>query len=236
MSDPFPATEGKLAPHWRALMADLAPRLDQRAAKVHLGPTYVSSQIVTSFTGEAVRRAGRHRGNPMPIVPFQRICSGWEAWLGYRETWTAIAGAKSFTFASSDLTIFLATIESETFHQILRAEWAGPTKNEHDGWSFKPDDAGHPHWQIDVTETMQKDLEFEAARELLRSSAPKEFCASDQEVAPVPPWYRIDRMHFASAVRPWVDGFKAHGPANLASVRAWVVKTVDLLNIELARL
>jgi hypothetical protein len=106
---------------------------------------------------------------------------------------------------------------------------------EVDGWSFRPSNAGHPHWQVDVTEAVRADAEFEAARQLLLEAAPREFGFQEPQVA-YPAWYEIGRMHLASAMRPWVDADIAHGPTSLMAVRAWVVRTIEILNIELARL
>ncbi|WP_414471945.1 hypothetical protein [Microvirga sp. M2] len=236
MPDPFSATEGELAPHWNTLTAELVPQLDIRASKVSLKAAPVGDKLIASFIGEAARRAGRLRGDPMPVVPFRSISSNWEVWLGYREVWTLKGGnPKRFNFASSDLTIFFAIAGSEAFQQILRAEWMGPEKSL-EGWSFKPSNAAHPHWQIDIAETLKLDADLEAARELLREVEPREFGAPEPAPVPDPPWYQIGRMHLASAMRPWADGLIAHGPADLAAVRMWVVNTVNLLQIELERI
>jgi hypothetical protein len=220
-------------------MNQLGGELDRRASRVSLRPSVVGDQIITSFAGEAVRRAGRYRGNPMPVVPLRVIGHDWEVWLGYREVWNSLTGVERFAFSSADLTIFFAIAQSEVFQQILRAEWMGLSK-DNDGWSFKPSDAGHPHWQIDAIEVLKEDRELEAARELLRETAeeaaPREFGEPEPGSAPIPPWYEMARMHLASGMRPWDDNRIAHGPADLAAVRAWVVDTVALLNVELARL
>lgn len=236
MPEPLSATRGRLKPHWNTLMRELAAELAPRASRVSLLPTVVGDQIITSFRGEAVRRAGRYRGNPMPVVPLRVVGRDWEIWLGYREVWNSLVAAERFAFSSADLTIFFAIARSEVFQQILRAEWMGPSKDI-DGWSFKPIDAGHPHWQIDAIEVFKENRELEAARELLReAAAPREFREPGPGSLPTPPWYEIARMHLASGMRPWVDNEIAHGPCDLAAVRAWVVNTVGLLNIELGRL
>ena len=82
----------------------------------------------------------------------------------------------------------------------------------------------------------RQDRELEAARQLLRETEPREFGEPRLVSIPFPPWFEIARMHLASGMRPWLDDLIAHGPSDLAAVRAWVVKTVYLLNIELDRL
>jgi len=235
MVDPFSVTSEGLKPHWNTLMTELAAHLDPRTSRVALIPTVVGNQIITSFAGDVVRLAGRNRGNPTPVAPLRAVGRDWEVWLGYREVWTLLTGVQRFVFSSADLTIFFAIAQSEDFQQILRAEWTGQSKDV-DGWSFKPSDAGHPHWQIDAIEVFRQDRELEAARQLLRETEPREFGEPGPVSIPFPPWFEIARMHLASGMRPWLDDLIAHGPSDLAAVRAWVVKTVYLLNIELARL
>jgi len=235
MADPFSVTRGGLQPHWNTLMSELAAHLEPRASRVVLAPEVVGSQIITSFAGDVVRRAGRNRGNPTPVVPLRAADRDWEVWLGYREAWTLLTGVERFVFSSADLTIFFAIGRNEDFQQILRAEWIGQSKDV-DGWSFKPSDAGHPHWQIDAIEVFRQNRELEAARQLLIETEPREFGQPEPASMPFPPWFEIARMHLASGMRPWLDDLIAHGPSDLAAVRAWVVKTVCLLNIELARL
>jgi hypothetical protein len=236
MADPFSATRGGLKPHWNTLITELAAHLDARAAKVALIPEVVGNQLITSFAGDAVRRARRNRGNPIPVVPLQVLGRDWEVWLGYREVWTLLDRVEKFVFSSADLTVFFAVGQSEDFQQILRAEWVGPSKDLDDCWSFKPNNAGHPHWQIDAIEVVKEDRNLIAARQLLIETEPREFGEPEPASIRFPPWYEIARMHLASGMRPWFDDLIAHGPSELAAVRAWVVKTVGLLNIELARL
>jgi hypothetical protein len=235
MPDPLCSTDGTLAPHWNTLIGELAPYLHPRSSTVALRPTSVGEQIIASFSGEVVRRATRHRGGPVPIVPLRDLKHSWEVWIGYREVWTLLGRRNRFAFSSSDITVFFSISNSGSFQQILRAEWTGLAK-EVQGWAFRPNNAGHPHWQIDVTEVLLADNELEAARRLLREVEPREFGTPQQATLQYPPWYEIGRMHLASAMRPWVDSRIAHGPTGLGAVRTWVVHTIQLLNVELARL
>ena len=166
MVDPFSVTSGGLKPHWNTLMTELAAHLDPRTSRVALIPTVVGNQIITSFAGDVVRLAGRNRGNPTPVAPLRAVGRDWEVWLGYREVWTLLTGVERFVFSSADLTIFFAIAQSEDFQQILRAEWTGQSKDV-DGWSFKPSDAGHPHWQIDAIEVFRQDRDAALCSALL---------------------------------------------------------------------
>jgi hypothetical protein len=117
----------------------------------------------------------------------------------------------------------------------MRAEWMGLVQDV-EGWSFRPPNAGHPHWQIDLAQVLREDAEFRAARQLLREAEPKAFGETEADESRYPPWYEISRVHLASAIRPWVDETIAHGPGDLNAVRSWVIGTIRLLNVELARL
>jgi hypothetical protein len=235
MPDPYPSTPGSLQPHWNTLLTELAPYLDAQASKISLTADAVGEEIVSSFRGEVARRANRYRGGPVPVVPLRSVLArSWEAWIGYREVWALLRAPNSFAFSSADITVFLTVANSGVFQQVLRAEWIG-VEEEADGWSFRPSDAGHPHWQIDVTEAVRADAELEAARQLLLEATPREFGSVEPSRA-YPAWYEIGRMHLASAMRPWVDADIAHGPTSLLAIRAWVIRTIEILSIELARL
>src|SRR5271165_1545671 len=108
----------------------------------------------------------------MPVAPLRSLRGTWEAWVGYREVWNSLPGTEKFVFASSDITLFFTIAGTEDFQQILRAEWMGLTNNAGD-WTFTPGNAAHPHWQIDITETLKSDTDLQTARELLRDSAPR---------------------------------------------------------------
>jgi hypothetical protein len=235
MSEPCYSTPATLGPHWNILVSDLTPCLHPRASKVALESEVVGDRLITHFSGSIVRRAARHRGGSVPVVPLRDLAHNWEVWLGYREVWMMLGGRNRFIFSSSDITVFFVVANSEAFQQILRAEWMGPAKDS-EGWYFRPSDAGHPHWQVDVIDVLRADANLEAAHQLLMDAEPREFGNPDLARLADPPWYEIGRMHFASAMRPWVDSLIAHGPSNLAAVRAWVVNTIGTLNIELARL
>jgi hypothetical protein len=234
MPDPVTVTFGQLSPHWNLLSTNLVGKLDPRSSKAVLEPASIGEQLVLSFTGEPVRRASRLKGGYQTVVPFRNISRNWEVWLGYREVWKLVERNR-FLFSSSDLTVFFAAPNSEVFQQVLRAEWVGQEKLA-DGWFFRPHNAGHPHWQIDVGETLKSDADLVAARELLREPVAKEFGAPETTAIDGAPWDQIGRIHFASAMRPWLDTNLAYGPAEPRSVRAWVLSTVSILQTEFDRL
>lgn len=235
MPDPFRATQGELSPHWASLEQEIAKTLGGPSPK--LAGNIIGPRLVTTFVGDSVRRAGRLLGDNLPVTPCITLSRDWEAWLGYREVWSRSTGAANrFDFSSSDLTVYVTRAQAESFQQILRAEWSGVTKGKDEEWCFRPQDAGHPHWQIDIGETLKADRDLEAARALIQESAPREFGEAVAAPPQNPPWYQLGRMHFASAMRPWSDEAIAHGPDGLMALRRWVLGTIRLLRLELARL
>lgn len=235
MTEPFRITKGKLGAHWSTLEKEIAGFLDGPTPK--LSGSLVGPRLVVAFAGSAVRRAGRLRGQSLPVMPYVILSQNWEAWLGYREVWCSTVGTTNrLDFSSCDLTVFITRAKAEAFQQILRAEWSGVEKGADEQWCYRPHDAGHPHWQIDIGETLEADKDLEAARALLLESEPREFGEPAVAIPESPPWFQLGRMHFASAMRPWMDEAIAHGPSDLIALRSWVRSTIRLLRLELSRL
>ena len=204
MLEPFVVSKGRLGPHWNALELELTDQFQAKPREVLIRPSYVANSAIAAINGSAVRRVGRLRGGDTLVARLMSVGANWEAWIGYREVWRRADTRNQFLFSSADITLFLCNVSSASFQQVLRAEWAGVT-NQAGNWTFTPDNAGHPHWHIDITEGLRADAEWEAARQLLRDSAPKDFGASVSETATDPPWYNIGLIHLASAMRPWVE-------------------------------
>lgn len=233
MSDPFETTNGKLRPHWDALRASIIPALDAKASDTTLDVLPSPSQQIAIFNGSAARRANRLRGAPVPVVPLCSVSARGEAWLGYREVWSQISRTKC-RFESADLTLFFAAESSEAFQQVLRAEWIGFTEDGAGEWIQRPTNAGHPHWHLDIIESMRQDDELSSAISLLRESEPREFGIRPASVSVTS--FNFGRMHLASGARPWIDNIIAHGPKALKDIRNWVAATVRSLRSEIGRL
>jgi hypothetical protein len=207
-----------------------------RPPNIQIGAPSIGAALVAGFVGSDTKYVGRLRGGRTSVAPLSQITNRWEAWIGFNETWN-VTTLPRYRFGACNLTVFLSQGGIEPFYQILRAEWTGPEESGKDIWSFRPDDAGHPHWQIDVPEMLFNDLEISTARELLRDTAPREFGAAEMHVkSERPPYYKLGSMHFASGMRPWSDDQIAYGPKQLREVRSWVINTIRLLRLELDRL
>ena len=105
MSECFIATEGELKPHWNTLESELKQIFRTAEAKGKILSSPVGSQIIAVFMGTDARRAGRLRGDPIPVVLLSSVGSGWDAWIGLRESWRHTSGNK-YRFSSADITVF----------------------------------------------------------------------------------------------------------------------------------
>jgi len=236
MPEPYLTSHGKLSPHWHTLREEIKAANRKGIKDVDLTAEATATMLVASLSGKETRRANRHRGDPIPVIPFRQIGADWDAWFGYREVWKPTSQSR-FAFSSADLTIFFAPVETEAFEQVLRAEWMGPNELDTNIWSFRPENAGHPHWQIDVTETLQANADYQSAMELVRApDVPREFGVEPEKSSPVAPWINLGRIHFASSMRPWLDSHIAHRPQDLGQIRQWVISTLSILDSEFERL
>ena len=235
MADPLEKTGGNLEVHWRTLEVEISRHLLAETKPIKLNSSSVGQQTIATLAGEGTRLATRLRGQKVPVAPFCAASSGWNAWLGYREVWS-LAANQRFAFSSADLTIFVAPETVDEYQQLLRAEWVGVSTDGLGGWAFSPPDAGHPHWQMDIGEALQRDGDVASALDLLKETAPMEFGAAAMRGAASFPWMLTGRMHLASAMRPWSDAEICHGPRGLNDIRSWVTSTIKTLRTELRRL
>jgi hypothetical protein len=236
MPEPLRSTQGALEAHWNTLANQLAAELDQRSHGIVIKADPIETAIVARVAGGSTRLATRLPGQRVTVVPLREISTRWDAWIGYREVWES-AKLKQYSFSSADITIFLSPHSAEAFQQILRAEWVGLTEDDLGDWIFRPSDAGHPHWQVDIVDCIRTDREVATALSLLKETSPREFEPEGFSSGSIPPPYlNLGRMHLAASMRPWSDLEIAHGPACLADVRGWVVHATRILGRELARL
>jgi hypothetical protein len=235
MSDPLFASEGQLQPHWNTLSDDVLNLLALKP-KVKIQANPAANSLIAAFYGET-ETTGRLKGGRMTIVPLCLLSKNWEAWIGFREVWQSTPTIKNtFVFDSCDLTIFMTEKDSKVFRQLLRAEWSGLSENGENNWMFRPSDAGHPHWQVDVAEMLSRDADVSSALELLKDTAPKQFGAQPTVSSNLMPFLKVGAMHLASSMRPWTDSEIAHGPKELVQIRQWATGTIQLLVCELDRL
>jgi hypothetical protein len=141
------------------------------------------------------------------------------------------------------LTVHIGYVGDPVKPQALRLEWPGIRDWAGAGPGFQSPGAGHPHWQVDVLESLAEQNTQTESFELEPSSVVEEFGA---EVIAIP----IDKlllsltfesMHLASAARWWIAATagqsKQHinAPSDLASLTRWLTEGVFYIQQELGR-
>lgn len=187
------------------------------------------------------------------MAPLLRLTGGMWAWLGYQEEWgfqQRVAGTRALTFRSLSMTVHFGWKDDLIKPQIFRAEWAGfaPWAGKVSGFQGK--NAGHPHWQFDVLESLSSEAHDQHAKELLlllrdedddTEGEVKEFepVADREVITDIIRAQKLSKIHFASAAPWWKApplGDHAHTPENVQQAQLWVSKTLAYLKEELSRL
>lgn len=206
-----------------------------------------TTPIVAALSGAECERIERNRGvGTVAVAPMQKIRDDLWSWISYREEWER-AERKMLRFRTASLTFYFG-LKSDRFKpQMFRLEWSGWANWYTDTLGFQAANAGHPHWQFDVLESLSDDEGVERAnilRDLLRDNTENEV----QEFAPQMPssdvrdlvsMQSISRIHFPSAAAWWQKPpheSHAHSPESSANIRKWLEKSLDYISIELDRL
>ena len=116
----------------------------------------------------------------------------------------------------------------------MRLEWVGPNAS-----SFQVD-VGHPHWQIDVLETLNNRQTENVARfEPDTKASPKPFAVTEgsKPEANYLQNMKINRMHLASAAAWWKSDPEqiSFVPENENDLDKWLKQSIIYLRKELRR-
>jgi hypothetical protein len=247
---PLRLPEAQLRAHFRALGEVFAKHVDGSATP-ELYADWTGDLVLVAMGGNGLERAARNRGPHSWVAPLIQIGGGLWTWLGYREQWSPEPPAgetKRFSFRSGGLTVHLGQRSSLQKPQIFRAEWAGWARWDRAEFGFQAGDAGHPHWQFDVLDSLRRDEAEERATTYLAvlkqeqdGESPPDFAPEldDQVIHDLISTAKISRMHFASAAAWWKPAPQdahAHAPAKARDIQTWVDRTVSYVVSELARL
>jgi hypothetical protein len=244
---PLIVTEGHLETHFREVSSILEAVIDA-SASARLDFDFASSPVVAALVGNGCEFISHNRGMRVPVAPLLRLQNEVWSWLSYREEWIDEDRRKTrrFSFRSAGVTVYFG-FRSDVFKpQMFRAEWAGWAQWTGQGYSFQGSEAGHPHWQIDVLDSLKEDenaAEAATFLELLKDDAEGEV----REFRPPPtPGARafisaqkLSRIHFASAAPWWKlppHNDHAHGPESLVDVQRWAQGSLQYVTTELKRL
>ncbi|MBA9068029.1 hypothetical protein FHR71_001764 [Methylobacterium sp. RAS18] len=177
------------------------------------------------------------------MARFASLADDLHAWLGYQERWDMEGGRLPYTFREAGITIHVGEIGDPLKPQLLRLEWPGLRDWDRLGVGFQAPGAGHPHWQIDLFESLRWQApapqfdEFgeEEVEDFNATSAVRPLAERIKGLA-------FERMHLASAAPWWSDRPAEFGqhhlnapPIEQADLSRWVGCAVAYIRQELAR-
>lgn len=217
----------------RELAVHLSRTLDMPTGDVSLAYEIASLQAALSLGGRASETIARNRGKPHRVIPLCRISDDVLAWVGYRERWQREGGEQNFRFIEGGFTLHVGREGLLDKPQILRSEWIGRRSG------MFGNNAGHPHWQLDVLESARQAI-AEPARFAEDPPDPVEFGSADAEESSGENLLfglTIERMHLASAALWWRKPTLpvAHPPESVADLDRWILGCVTYLRQEVRR-
>jgi len=222
-------------------------------SNVRLDANWDQDIVAIGLAGPSCEAVRRNQGGVTQVAPLMRITQGMWAWLGVHEEWRfdrRVAGARTFAFRFLSVTVHFGWKSDLVKPQIFRAEWAGFAVWNSGAPSFQGKNAGHPHWQFDVLESLSNDDAENNAKdllELLRSeesgseaTAIEFMPAGDQRViSDIIGALKLSKIHFASAAPWWrspPNHVHAHTPERAEQMEAWLDRTIAYIREELERL
>ena len=237
----------KLKQHF-AQVEDILRDAADPSAQLRMQLDQNSDPIVAGIVGSGCERAARTRGLASPVAPWVDLRDGLWAWFGYREEWNVRPGNHpAFSFRTSSVTVHFGFKATDPKPQMFRAEWAGPTLIDTQ-WTMQGGEAGHPHWQFDVLDSLLAPAKVEEARmfaEILRAESEdaelKDFvatAAAPSEIENIVSARPLAALHFASAAPWWLktpQDAHAHVPSDTSQIRIWLARTLSYVARELER-
>lgn len=213
---------------------------DRRQLRVEF--EYQQEGAWAGLQGPACERVTRNRGGHSYVAPLCTISGDLLAWLGWQEVWEVPAGQRNFRFKNTGLSVYLGKRNEVVKPQVLRLEWPGYAAWSGGPASFQSPGAGHPHWQIDLVQSMaatHAPPRFEPAGE----EEVEDFDAAMRAptVDELVRRFSVERMHLASAAPWWLPEFDEevgrhmNTPPNLLGLDRWLSQSILYLRQELGR-
>lgn len=238
---PLLKTKGELEARSKIVASELARLLETTSASLQFHPEFVSETAVSELQGTATEMTqARNWGRSTQVVKLCEFGGCGHAWISLRERWNFAefrGGRPFYAFESAGITVFAGESGQMDKVQIIRAEWAGYT-DRGTGASFQAGGAAHPHWQIDLFETLRG-----ASDDVVRfgeQSAVRSFPASGttlglKEKLQLAPF---ERFHFASAAHWWNREGEGcdhqHAPADTDEISRWILGSIGYVREQLA--
>ena len=216
----------------KALAVKLARTLDKATGEISLPSDISSHRATLSLGGRASELITRNRGKHR-VIALCDITSDVHAWIGYREFWQRKGTERNFRFVEGGFTLHVGRVGELKKPQILRSEWIGRRSD------MFGNDAGHPHWQLDVLESARKAV-VEPAKFAEDHTVPVEFGLVGEEGSfgeSLLFGLTVERMHLASAALWWRKPSVpiAYPPENVADVDRWILGCTTYLRQEVRR-
>lgn len=219
----------------KTLAAHFAGKVELAIGEIAFAPEISSTSAVMTLGGRASETISRNRGKPHRVVPLCAITDDVFVWTGYRESWQKQGTEQNFRFVEGGFTLHIGKQGELLKPQILRGEWVGRRSN-----TFV-DKAGHPHWQLDVLESVRVGFPEPIARfdDPIEPSEVQEFGRQPSSVKDdnLLLGLTVERMHLASAALWWRQPAisVAHVPETVADLDRWILGCVAYLRQEAAR-
>jgi hypothetical protein len=237
------ATKGALDQRWLELSRLFATTLgfEANGRQLRVDVEYQAERAWAGLTGAACERVMRNHGGTTWVVPLCRMPSELLAWLGWQEVWVLKTGPKPFQFRSIGLTVYIGRPNEGLKPQFLRLEWPGISDWSRSTLSFQSPGAGHPHWQLDLLQSLRDSTEVLAfdpdPHEIVEDF---EVTVATRSVDNLVRALSFERMHLASAAPWWLAAANEFGnhmnaPSDLAALSRWLECSIRYLRQELAR-
>ena len=227
---------------WVSVGKELAGVLDLSPQDIRIDADVQSTGAWAGLQGRACERVTRNRGGAAFVVPLCSLPQNLVAWLGLQEVWDVRGGTKPFIFRQLSLTVHFGYMGNLLKPQVLRLEWPGIRDWLGAGLSFQSQGAGHPHWQIDILESLAHQVRPEP-RGFEIEEAVEDF--ETEVVAPdlgkLMQSITIENMHLASAARWWlspcpgIPGQHMNAPPNIEALSLWLTESIRYIRQELSR-
>ena len=217
------------------LAKQLSDTLGFAKGEIALLPEIRGLAAVMTLGGRASEAIARNRGKSHNVVPLCAVTEDVFAWSGYRELWQKESADKNFRFVEGGFTLHIGRQGELAKPQILRSEWVG-RRNGAFG-----NQAGHPHWQLDVLESARTRPRETTARfdDTIDERAAVDFGGEPRPMSGEDLIFglTIERVHLASAALWWKQPSipVAHPAETVADLDRWVLGCVSYLRQELGR-
>ena len=195
----------------------------------------VNTEAIISLGGRASELIERNVGKHHRVVQLCALSRDLFGWVGFRERWQRSERQKNLRFLDVGFTIHVGKQGEVSKPQIMRSEWVGQRSRNSN------DHVGHPHWQIDLLQTVR--TRSERSQTIFAANSQDNRTA---EFGPVEPLLKsddplltvaVERMHLASAA-PWWQEHNvqiANAPKNLSELDRWIVGCLSYMQRELKR-